>query len=84
MAAAAARVHSFLEQNSKLFHLVESKYFTITMLIVVLSNTCVMIAETYDYYYQKYNTFFLLIEKIYLIVYIIEFLLKLWVKTKNE
>lgn len=76
----AAQVYPFLEQNSRLFHLVESKYFTITMLIVIVSNTCVMIAETYDYYYQKYNFFFLLIEKVYLTIYIVECALKLWVE----
>lgn len=77
-----ARVYPFLEQNSRLFHFVESKYFTITMLIVVLSNTCVMIAETYDYYYHRYNTFFLLIEKIYLMIYIVECSLKFWVESR--
>ena len=80
----AARLYPFLEQNSRLLHLVESEYFTITMLIVIVSNTCVMIFETYDFYYQKYNAFFLLTEKIYLGIYIIECSLKLWVEINDD
>ena len=49
------------------------------MLIVVIFNTLVMIFETYDYHYQKYNSFFLLTEKIFICIYIIECSLKLWV-----
>jgi hypothetical protein len=79
----AARFYQFLGQNSRLINLVESKYFTIIMLIVIVSNTFVMIFETYDFYYQKYNSFFLLTEKIYLCIYIIECSLKLWVD-KND
>ncbi len=75
----AARFYQFLDQNSTLIHIVESKYFTIIMLIVVVSNTFVMIFETYDLHYHKYNSFFLLTEKIYLCIYIIECSLKLWV-----
>ncbi len=73
----AARFYQFLGQNSGLINFVESKYFTITMLIVIVSNTFVMIFETYDFYYQKYNSFFLLIEKIYLCIYLIECSLEL-------
>ena len=45
-----------------------------------------MIFETYDKYYQKYNLFFLISEKIYLCIYIVECCLKLWVdkEKKNE
>lgn len=75
----AVRFYKFLNQNSTLINLVESKYFTLIMLIVVVSNTFVMIFETYDLHYHKYNTFYLITEKIYLCIYIIEFLLKLWV-----
>jgi len=75
----AARLHQFFDPNSRLANLIESKYLRIIMLLVVLSNTCVMIFETYDYYYQTYNSFFLLIEKIYICIYILECCLKLWV-----
>jgi hypothetical protein len=75
----AARFYQFLNRNSTLIHVVESKYFTIFMLIVIVSNTFVMIFETYDLHYHKYNSFFLLTEKIYLCIYIIECSLKLWV-----
>jgi hypothetical protein len=75
----AARFYEFLGQNSTLINIIESKYLTIIMLIVVISNTFVMIFETYDLQYQKYNSFFLITEKIYLCIYIIECSLKLWV-----
>jgi len=75
----AARFYEFLGQNSTLINIIESKYLTIIMLIVVISNTFVMIFETYDLQYHKYNSFFLITEKIYLCIYIIECSLKLWV-----
>ncbi|CAF2512139.1 unnamed protein product [Rotaria sp. Silwood2] len=79
----AARIYKFLDHNSysscTLIRTVESKYFTIIMLSIIGSNTIVMILETYDSYYQKYHSFFLLLEKIYLCIYIIEFCFKLWV-----
>ena len=79
----AVRSHRFLEQNSSpsctLIHIIESKYFTFLMLVVIVSNTILMIFETYDNYYQKYHLFFLVSEKIYLCIYIIECCLKLWV-----
>ncbi|CAF0806841.1 unnamed protein product [Adineta steineri] len=79
----AARLHKFLDQYSSsictLNNVVESKYFTLIMLAVILSNTVVMIFETYDFYYQKYYSFFLLCERIYLCIYIIECCLKIWV-----
>jgi hypothetical protein len=82
----AARFHKFLGQypnpSCTLINIVASQYFTLIMLAVVVSNTIVMIFETYDSYYQKYNSFFLLSEKIYLCIYIIEFCLKLWVCRK--
>ena len=84
----AARFYKFLGQNSSqsctLNSIVESKYFTLIMLAVVLSNTIVMIFETYDDIYQKYNSLFLLLEKIYLCIYIIECCLKLWVGKKRQ
>ena len=58
---------------------VESRYAKLFMLIVVLSNTIVMIFETYDSYYRKYQFYFLAFERIYLCLYTIEACLKLWV-----
>lgn len=79
----AARLYNFLGRNSNrsdlLTNIVESKYFTLVMLVIIVSNTIVMIFETYDIYYQKYFSFFLLSERIYLCIYIIECCLKLWV-----
>lgn len=79
----AARIHTFLYhdslRSSTLFRIVESKYFTFIMLTVILTNTLVMILETYDSYRQKFYTFFLVSEKIYVCIYIIECGIKLWV-----
>jgi hypothetical protein len=54
----AARLHKFPDQNASpsctLNNLIESKYFTLIMLVVVVSNTILMIFETYDNYHQKY------------------------------
>lgn len=82
----AAQIHKFLDPNfyssCRVNLIVESKYFTIIMLVVIISNTCIMILETYDSYYKKYLTFFLVLEKIYLFIYIIECCLKLFVGRK--
>lgn len=82
----AARFYKFLGQNSSpsctLTNVVESKYFTLIMLVVIVTNTIVMIFETYEVYYQKYHSFFLLCERIYLCIYIIECCLKIWVGKK--
>ncbi|CAF0885093.1 unnamed protein product [Rotaria sordida] len=79
----AARIYKFLDHNSysssTLIRIVESKYFTLIMLGVIVSNTIVMILETYDSYHQKYHSVFLLLEKIYLCIYTIECCFKLWV-----
>ncbi|CAF3770550.1 unnamed protein product [Rotaria socialis] len=79
----AARIHRFLDRNSysspKLIHVVESKYFTLFLVAVIISNTFLMILETYDSYYKKFHSFFLISEKIYLCIYIIECCFKLWV-----
>jgi hypothetical protein len=81
----AARLYRFLGQNScTLINVVESKYFTLVMLAVIVSNTVVMIFETYDFYYQKYHSFFLLSERIYLCIYIIECCLKIWVGKRDD
>ena len=79
----AARIRQYLSQltlfSCTLLDVVESKYFTLFMLAVVLCNTIVMIFETYDFYYHKYHSFFLLSEKIFLCIYMIEFCMKIWV-----
>ncbi|CAF1218033.1 unnamed protein product [Rotaria magnacalcarata] len=79
----AARIHRFLDRNtyssSKLIHVVESKYFTLFLVATIISNTFLMILETYDSYYKKFHSFFLISEKIYLCIYIIECCFKLWV-----
>jgi hypothetical protein len=84
----AARLYRFLGENSSpsctLINVVESKYFTLVMLVVIVTNTVVMIFETYDFYYQKYNSFFLLSERIYLCIYIIECCLKIWVGKRDD
>jgi hypothetical protein len=84
----AARLHRFPDQNASpsctLNNLIESKYFTLFMLVVVVSNTILMIFETYDNYYQKYHSFFLVSEKIYLCIYITECCLKLSVDENNN
>ena len=83
----AARLHRFVGSNVRpsctLTSIVESKYFTLIMLAVVVSNTIVMIFETYDDYYQEHYRFFLIAERIYLCIYIVECCLKLWVGEKR-
>lgn len=80
----AARIHRFLNNDSSssctLIHIVEAKYFTLIMLAIIVSNTVIMILETYDSYYQKYDVFFLVSEKVYLCIYVVECCLKLWVR----
>ena len=79
----AARLYHFLERSSNasftLIHAVESKYFTLIMLAVVVANTTVMIFETYDEYIEQYKSFFLVSERIFLCIYVVECSLKLWV-----
>lgn len=75
----AVQFYKFFNQNSTLINFIQSKYFTIIMLFVVMSNTVIMIFETYELHYQQYYTFYRIGEKIYLCIYIIEFLLKFWV-----
>lgn len=83
----AARLHRFVGSNVRpsctLTSIVESKYFTLIMLAVVVSNTIVMIFETYDDYFQEYYRFFLIAERIYLCIYIVECCFKLWVGAKR-
>ena len=82
----AARFYNFLSADSDssctLLGLVESHYFTLVMLAVVLSNTVVMIFETYDSFYDEHLSFFIVAERIYLTIYIVECGLKLWVSLR--
>ena len=84
----AARLYKFIGPNGNaaysLLSIVESKYFTLIMLAVVMSNTVVMIFETYDDYYKEYHSFFLISERIYLCLYIIECCLKLSVRKSTS
>ena len=50
------------------------------MLAVVVANTTVMIFETYDAYIEQYKSFFLVSERIFLCIYMVECSLKLWVR----
>ena len=79
----AARFYGFLSADSDssctLLGVVESQYFTLAMLAVVLSNTIVMIFETYDTFYEEHHSLFIIAERIYLSIYVIECGLKLWV-----
>ena len=83
----AARLYHFLERSSNpsftLIHTVESKYFTLIMLAVVVANTTVMIFETYDEYMEQYRSFFLVSERIFLCIYIAECSLKIWVSDQR-